>query len=54
MNFTDYLSRVIQWTENRALVLSRESEAWTCYCQASSPEFCGEFLTALGEYQANQ
>jgi hypothetical protein len=48
MLFDEYLSRVIQWTEDRALVLSRQSEAWSCFCQASSPEFCGEFLISIG------
>lgn len=48
MLFEEYLSRLIQLTEDRALVMSRQSEAWSCFTQAASVEYCAEFLTTLG------
>lgn len=49
MPFEQYLSHLIQLTEDRALIMSRQSEAWSCFTQSASVEYCAEFLTALGQ-----
>lgn len=48
MLFEEYLSRLIQYTEDRALVMSRKSEAWSSFCHGASIEFTGKFLIDLG------
>jgi hypothetical protein len=48
MLFEEYLSQLIQFTEDRALVMSRQSEAFSSFRQSASVEFTGKFLMALG------
>ncbi len=54
MLFEEYLSRLIQFTEDRRLILSRQSEAWSSYNHGASVEFTAKFITALGMPANNQ
>lgn len=48
MPFEQYLSKLIEFTESRQLVMSRQSEAWSHYCQQASVEYCAKTLLTLG------
>jgi hypothetical protein len=48
MEFEQYLSRLIEFTEDRKLVMQRQAEAFSSFCHGASVEFTGKFLTALG------
>lgn len=54
MTFDHYLTLLIEFTESRALVMARQSEAWSCFCQSAPVEYCGEFLMAVGMPKSNK
>lgn len=47
MEYTDYLSLVLQFTESRKVCLSKQSEIMALYINGFPPEVCGELVMEL-------
>lgn len=48
MTFDQYLNLLIQFTEDKAMVLSRQGEAFTMFTYSATIPFAATFIAELG------